>query len=138
MSLLIAVLTMFGWSDHPDKCQIDQQDVQRVDSTFDQRLLKLYTDEAASNARRFPDNEKNGSMDNEDDPEPNGLIDHYSSRFDRTLIRFCSDNEGSNEPRPADNEKNIDVHDADPMGLIELHKKEMEKNKWWGFPDRDN
>jgi hypothetical protein len=137
MFLMIAVSMMYAWSDHPDQCQIDQKDVQRVDKTFDQPLLKLHSDEAASNARRFPDNEKNGSLDNEDEPEPNGLIDHHAARFDRNLIRLCGDEGNNPPPRPSDDEKNIDVHDPDPMGLMELHRREMEKNKWWGVPDRD-
>lgn len=136
LQILMASQSVLAWQDHADQ-ELDHRDVWKVEQSLDQEVLKLYTDESASNARRYPDNESNDVMDNEHEPEPNGLIDHYSSRFDRNLIRFCGDEGNNPPPRPADDEKNIDVHDPDPMGLIEAHRREMEKNKWWGIPDRD-
>jgi hypothetical protein len=70
MILFFAIITMFGWGD--DDCPIDQQDVRRVDETFHPHIFRVYTDEAAANAPREPDNEKN---DETRDPNPQGLID---------------------------------------------------------------
>jgi hypothetical protein len=59
MIVLLAMMMMFHFGDQCDDCPIDHYDVQYVDRSFNQKALELCTQEAAANATRMPDNEKN-------------------------------------------------------------------------------